>query len=231
MCKKMLGNYLFNGIPFPTSLPTISPTNAPTTPRPSNPTAAPTAYPTGGPSILVWYGGYQLLYSSGSSGLGVTGNAGYCSGGRGFESSADSYEGVVDANTTFVLRTTYTYPTISVFPSQNSFSTGSCSGRIAVSLGWMGGCGYLYVFGQTTQTYINFCSSLMYGSSYTLRLVQNPSSQTTTGYLYAIGSSIPIATTPPLSESFSSAVKVGVVADDQGGWTSFSAVGVNGMYC
>ena len=70
----------------------------------------------------------------------------------------------------------------------------------------------------------------MYGSSYTLRLVQNPSSQTTTGYLYAIGSSIPIASTYPISEAFSGSLKVGVVANDQSGVTMFTAIGVNGKY-
>jgi len=95
---------------------------------------------------------------------------------------------------------------------------------------WYGYGAYIYVFGQQQQTYGYISSSLTAGSQYTLRLVHSYSSRTTTGYLYAEGSSTPIATSPALAESFPGSLKVGVVANDQSGVTTFSAVGVNGTY-
>ena len=82
----------------------------------------------------------------------MTGYAGQCSGGRGFETTQASYGGEVDVSMTFVLSGAQDYPTLSVFPVHNSFSTGYCSGRIAVTLQYSNGnYGSLYLLGERLQ--------------------------------------------------------------------------------
>ena len=217
-----LGNYLYFKYIAPTAVPS---------PSPSAPIPLPTAIPTDGPSSFVWQGGAGLRYIETSNGLEITGNAGSCSGGRGFESSLDSFAGEIDVNATFtydsVSPNPNIYPTVSVFPSQNSFSTWTCGGRIAVqySSSWWGG--YLYILGESSAQFVGSTIRMQLGSRYMLRLVHSLSQGTSTGYLYTLGSSYPLATAT-ISEVYSRSVKVGFVDSNTGGWTVLSAFGVNG---
>ena len=186
----------------------------------------------------MWQGGANLRYVEDDSGLEITGDAGSCSGGRGFETALASFGGEVDANATFVLSLTEEansmYPSLSVFPVQSSFSTGTCSGRIAVMLQYYyWGYGNLYLLGERSQqaTGVN---NLQRGAQYTLRLVHSLRQGQTTGYLYGpvsgsgSGPGPLIASTSPINEVFSRSVKVGFADSRQRGWTALSSFGVNG---
>ena len=224
--------------PRPTFVPIVFPTFSP-----SNPTPNPTLVPTNRASSLVWQGGGNLRYTVSNNGLEITGDAGQCSGGRGFETALASYGGEVDANVTFTLNSADSnmYPSLSVFPVQNSFSTSPCPGRIAVMLQYYNwNYGYIYVFGERSQQsgWVGY-NNLQAGSQYTLRLVHSLQQGQTTGYLYGPASgSGPgplLASTPPLYEVFSSSVKVGFVDSRQNGWSALTSFGVNGikflLYC
>ena len=183
----------------------------------------------------MWRGGASLRYIETSNGLEISGNAGYCSGGRGFESSADSYAGEVDVNATFAIDAAFSgsmHPSLSVFPMQNSYSSGACAGRIAVmfdiySMSSTNVYGYLNVYGESTSSYQSYVWGLQAGARYVLRLVHSLRQGTTTGYLYAVGSSQPLATVS-ISEAYSRSVRVGFADSNSNGWTALSAFGVNG---
>ena len=206
-------------------------------PAPSGPTPSPTLAPTDKVSSLVWQGGANLRYIEGDSGLEITGDAGSCSGGRGFETALASYGGEVDVNATFVLSLAdddVMYPSLSVFPVQSSFSTGTCSGRIAVMLQYhYWGYGSLYLFGERSQQSTGL-NNLQAGSQYTLRLVHSLQQGQTRGYLYgpvSVSGSGPgplLASTSPMNEVFSRSVKVGFADSRQRGWTALSSMGING---
>ena len=204
-------------------------------PAPSGPTPSPTLVPTDRASSLVWQGGANLRYVEDDSGLEITGDAGSCSGGRGFETALASYGGEVDAIATFVLSLAddnYMYPSLSVFPVQSSFSTGTCSGRIAVMLQYnYWGYGNLYLLGERSQQSTG-TGNLQRGSRYTLRLVHSLQQGQTRGYLYGpvsgSGPGLLIASTSPMNEVFSRSVKVGFADSRQKGWTALSSLGVNG---
>ena len=184
----------------------------------------------------MWQGGANLRYIEAGNGLEISGDAGSCSGGRGFETALASYGGEVDAIATFVLSLAddnVMYPSLSVFPVQSSFSTGTCSGRIAVMLlYYYWGYGYLYVLGERSLQSAWVGYNLQAGSQYTLRLLHSLQQGKTRGYLYGpVSGSGPgplLASTSPMNEVFSSSVKVGFTDSRQRGWTALSSMGVNG---
>jgi len=218
--------------------PTLSPTTQFPSPAPSGPSPSPTLVPTDRASSLVWRGGANLRYIEDDSGLEISGDAGSCSGGRGFETALASYGGEVDAIATFMLSLAddnSMYPSLSVFPVQSSFSTGACSGRIAVMLLYRSFWGYgeLFLLGERLQL-LSHVNNLQVGAQYTLRLVHSLQQGQTRGYLYGpvsgSGSGPLIASTSPISEVFASSVKVGFADSRQRGWTALSSLGVNGSY-
>jgi hypothetical protein len=163
----------------------------------------------------------------------MTGYAGDCSGGRGFETSQASYGGEVDANMTFVLSGNQDSPTLSVFPVQNSYSLRPCAGRIAVVLRNFGSYGVLLMIGEYSQKFIYIWDDWFpfNYASYTIRLKHSFLKGQSTGYLYGpttkSEAATLIASTPPLGEFYSSSLKIGVV--ESNGPTSISSVGVNGI--
>ena len=98
----LVGISLYKHLLQPSPGPTIAPTPLPTS-APTNPTPIPTRVPTERPSGLVWQGGANLRYVEDDNGLEMTGDAGQCSGGRGFETALASYGGEIDVIATFVL--------------------------------------------------------------------------------------------------------------------------------
>ena len=197
-------------------------------------------------SSLVWQGGGNLRYVEENNGLEITGNAGQCSGGRGFETATNYYRVEIDVTATFTLSLTddnVINPTGSVFPVQTSVSTWLCPGRIALMLSynsnswwwWLYGYGVynMYLLGERSYQW-TWGYNLQVGSQYTLRLVHSLQQGQTRGYLYGPASgSGPgplVASTPPLYEVFSSSVKVGFVDSRQYGWTALTSLSVNGTF-